>query len=133
MPNIGAIEYISVADDRENIAPPATRSEIITRPNVNGTAIRLLGLQGEPFRKTAQRDVLVSGESAFIDSIFAQKGTLLSMVDDHNITWQGVFVMGVVLNTRIEGSLRAGGLTDNSLPAIFVSVDYLLVDTRTQP
>ena len=133
MPQVGTIEYITIRDDAENIAPPANASENVTRPNVDGTAIRLMGKKGQPFQKIAERDVLNSGEQAFIDSLFLQKGTIVTLIDDSGISWLNVFVMNVEIRSRADATTRAGGLTDPSLPAKLFVVSYLLVDTRAAP
>lgn len=130
--SVGLLDYITVQSP-DDVQPPGERTEVVTRPNVDGIAIRKLGKQGDAFRKVAIRDVLLADLVAFKTDVRNQKGSILSFVDDHDITWTNIYVVEATVSEAKKVEASVGGFHDGDNTALMVSVNYVLMDSRVAP
>ncbi len=93
MPTVGGIPFFSV---RAGARVPAMQFELLNRGNVNGLAVRQIGIRGVPFQVTLKKDVLdgaaVQAERVAQSSL---QGAFLTLNLDTGESYAGVLVMFV--------------------------------------
>lgn len=127
-PSIGAIEFAFVSRTTE---PPAEQVEEITRPHVDGMALRKIGVKGQPFRLVAMAGATdKDAAKTQVNSYKGLAGTVVDVVDDHDITWEKVAIM-VVRIPRIKGVTSVVGPMVGATKII--TVEFECRDTRVTP
>lgn len=108
MPSIGALSFLRV-DHAES--KPAELVRRVTRPNVAGVALQMLGVRGRQFRLTTVRDYV--DEAAFQTAYTTLRGYIgssVSWVNNEGTSFTGLAILHVVpVNKKpVQGSV--GGL-----------------------
>lgn len=128
MASVGAISFAFVSRATE---PPAEQVEEITRPHVDGMALRKLGTKGRPFRLVGVLgEVDAAAAQAKVNLIEGLASTVVSIVDDHSLTWEKVVIIAVRIR-EMKGIAQVAGLMAGSTKII--TVDFECRDTRVAP
>jgi len=111
------------------IGRPGMATEPITRPGVDGSAFREVGLRCEPFLMTSLMDLEDAADVAAELNLYAAlKGSLVTVVDDHGSTWTNVMVLDVQpIQTQTIG-VSAGGLA--TTPTKLITARWTLQATE---
>ncbi len=93
----------------------------ITRPGVDGSAFKKLGKRAEWFEiRTMSGAASAAAANTLIEGYRDLVGTLVVLVDDHNITWNNVVVLRITQAAIRKISTPAGGTADMT-HAVFVT------------
>ena len=128
MPSVGAISFAFVSRPTE---PPAEQVEDLTRPHVDGMALRKLGTKGQSFRMVAIAGATDKDTAKTqINSYKALAGTVVDVIDDHEITWEKVAIMAVRIR-QIKGVASVVGPMVDATKII--TVEFECRDTKVAP
>ena len=128
MPSVGSEQFISVVAEA---ADPAEMVEEITRPHVDGVALKRTGKRGVPFRVVAVRDV--DTQANLEDSLAAysaMQGTIVTVVNNQGISRQNVAVLRVP-PAQIEDMGTAVGGIEGTGWSYMVTQNFECIDTNT--
>jgi len=124
MPSVGAINYITLGGE----LPKAGLSvRDISRPGVHGLAVKDIGNRGALRHVVGTVDTSAAALVALINAIEAQRGQVVTLVDEFGNSRANVVVMGARARDPQKQSLIVGGLTGGD---VLVVVDYELIDAN---
>lgn len=119
----------SVITMRGAAQPLVERMRGITRPGVDGSAYKKLGQRAEPFELYTMSGVTsVANARTLIETTYAALvGTLVTLVDDHNTTWNNVAVLAIT-SARVKKLSTIAGGTGSMTHAVFVRWEMQLTE-----
>ena len=98
----------------------AERLRDISRPGVDGSAFKKLGKRADWFElRTTSGAASAAAAKTLIETYRNLVGTLVVLVDDHNITWNNVVVLRIAEAAIRRVRTPAGG-TGSMTHAVFV-------------
>jgi len=96
-------------------SPKGEVPEDITRPGVNGLAVRQTGERFQPFQLLAKADVADAAAAAVIRTTFyAFKGTLVAITDEYGLSYSNVLIEDVVMMPPKAIRRSIGGLVSGA-------------------
>lgn len=112
--------------------PMGMETEIITRRNVSGIAVREVGLRPGDNAMESCADAADAADVASLVSAYkALEGTLVTVVDDHGITSTNVLVRKVQVTRRQKIVPASGGVRTTGDFTYLVFASWQLVVTET--
>lgn len=129
----GSITIQFVTLRRSDPAPPGELTENVTRPGVDGQAVRKQGTRGTAYTLVGQADVATTvGRRQLLDNAATLKGQIVTVTDDHLEDWAGVLIQDVRPQSSNAMQTPVGGLLDGA-GTIMVTIEFSCIDTRTSP
>ncbi len=122
MPAFGGISFFSVSGPVEF---PSEQPEVITRPNVDGIAIRLTGRRARSSEIVCKVDLL--NASAVLSANAAYKalvGFTVSWTDDLGTTYSGYLCLDAVVQKPQPVIQGVGGLLTDTTAQFFQTVIF---------
>jgi hypothetical protein len=130
-PQVGAIEFITLGEPTSI----AEESEVITRANVDGVAIRKGATRGQAMVLEGTRDIAAASAAALktaLDSYKALQGTTVTIITDTGVTRTNMYIQRVTI--PIGGVRRiaatAGGIEPAGTATYVAKVRFLVIDTN---
>lgn len=118
---------------RSDPAPPGELTENVTRPGVDGTALRKRGTRGTGYRLVGQADVASNVDRrSLLENAALLKGQIVTVTDDHLEDWTDVVIQDVRPQSSNAMGTPVGGLKAGT-GTIMVTIEFDCLDTRTSP
>ena len=127
MPSIGANNVVVMRGEFQTLAD---QIEEITRPNVDGVAVRVIGQRGVKFQIYTGVDVDDAAAAEALAATYkALQGTLVTVVDAHGQTHTYIAVHHVDIVRKRPLANAVGGLS--ALAGYWVDAAWTLQETNT--
>jgi len=109
---LGSEDFIRISG---GVDVPGERTQEISRPRVDGVALRKVGKRGRPFSMRSVVDVLTAGATADAADAYAKMmGTIVSLYDGLGNQWTELAVRDVVVDTPRRMRNGVGGVNGGS-------------------
>ena len=126
MPSIGGYSMLTIRGEFQSLGQTV---EPITRPNIDGEALRIVGQRGQPFVMRSLVDVDDAAAAETEAGIYkGLQGTLVTIVDDHGQTHTNVAVLAVRVMRKRAVKTAAGGLSTSQ--GYLVTAIWVLQETN---
>jgi len=128
-PSVGSVEFITL---KGPIEPKGAKTGIVSRPGVDGVAVKRRGTRGDTFQLTCVKDVNCANAAALktkIEACMALEGTTITVVDDHGISWTELHVLRVARPAAVKIETPVGGIEGTNATHL-LTVPMVLIDTR---
>lgn len=123
----GTWQFISL---RGQVAEPTLQLEDISRPGVNGVAVREVHRRAEPFEMIGTRDADdTAAANTLLSELQALQGKLVTLIDGYGVTWNNVVVWKAQRVNNDKILKAAGGVSTNK--GALLTVRFLMQLTET--
>lgn len=139
MPSIDGENFISIGE-LEDIQET---TELITRPNVDGVALRKAATRGRQQRLLAVKDIVAADGpalKAILDAWIAKAGTTVTIVTNGGVTRTSIYIdkvripMGTTQRPNPQKvPLSVGGIQSPGEATHVVQVEFMVIDTSLPP
>lgn len=110
--------------------PEAERIVDITRPGVDGAAYKKIGKRADRFEMmTMSGSNSAANAWGLVETYRNLVGTLVTLVDDHDVTWNNVAVHRIA-NPRVRKVATPAGGTTGMTHAVFVRWEMQLTEDK---
>lgn len=138
-PTIDGEEFIRIGE----LEAVQDRTELITRPNVDGTAIRKVGKKGRQQTLVAVKDVVAADGAALkvlIDDWIALAATTVQIVTNNGVVRDNMHIVNVRIPMGTgnrpnpqKTPLSVGGIQAPGTATHLVRVEFTVIDTSLTP
>ncbi len=129
-PQVGSVEFLTLGEPTS----VAEESELITRPNVDGVAIRKAGTRGRTVILEATRDIAAADAAALktaLDSYKALQGTTVSIITDTGVTRTNMYIQQVTIPIGgVRKMATSSGGVEAGAGTYVAKVRFAVIDTN---